>query len=487
MEASSILGVARRAKLVCTLGPATSTPERVRALVGAGMDVARVNFSHGSLEEHAAALRQVRDAAEAAGRMVGVLADLSGPKVRLGELDGGAINLLPGARFELRSGSEPGDAAGASTNHPTLARDLERGDRVLLADGAIELVVRRIAGDAVVTEVVKAIRGGRVTNRAGVNVPAERLSLPPVTDKDRDDLATVLDLGFDLVAQSFVRSAADVEALRALMGDRRVPIVAKVENRLAVEEAESIAATAEGLMVARGDLGVEIPLEEVPVVQKGLIRLGRRAGIPVVVATQMLESMVGSPRPTRAEASDAANAILDGADSVMLSAETAIGEYPVEAARAAVRLAEVAEEQGREFRLPLAGPVTRDEGQAIARAASAVCREELAIAAIACFTRTGRTARLIAAERPDVPVFAFSASLPIVRSLAAVWGVTPVESESPSDVDSLIAMIDRRLVAGGLVETRSTVVMVAAAPVGRAPTNLLKVHRLGSPGYRTGE
>jgi pyruvate kinase len=473
--------MARRAKLVCTLGPATSTAEAVRALVAAGMDVARVNFSHGTHDEHETAIREVRRAAADAGRVVAALADLSGPKVRLGELAGGAINLVPGSLFELRAEGGMGDAAGASTTHPGLAGDLEPGDRVLLADGTIDLLVREVGGATVVTEVVKAIRGGRVTNRAGVNVPAERLSLPPITDKDRDDLAVALDLGFDLVAQSFVRSADEVAALRSLMGDRRVPIVAKVENRMAVEDAEAIAATAEGLMVARGDLGVEIPLEEVPVVQKRLIGLGRRVGIPVVVATQMLESMVGSPRPTRAEASDAANAILDGADAVMLSAETAIGEYPVEAALTAVRLAEVAEQQGREFRLPARRSVTRDEGQAVARAACAVCREELSIAAIACFTHTGRTARLIAAERPDVPVFAFSANSSIVRSLAVTWGVIPIQSSAPGDVDTLIAMIDRRLVEDGLVEAGRTVVLVAAAPVGRAPTNLLKVHRLGSP------
>lgn len=470
----------RRAKVVCTLGPATAGPDMVRSLVDAGMDVARMNFSHGTHDDHRRAIAAVREAAEAAGRVVAALADLSGPKVRLGDLVGGSINLSPGQRFELRPASDPGDGDGAPTTHPGLADDLDPGDRVLLADGAVELVVREISGRAVVTEVVKASRGGRVNNRAGVNAPAERLSLPPITDKDRRDLAVAMDLGFDMIAQSFVRSVDDVRNLGRLMGERRVPIVAKIENRLAVEDAEGIAATADGLMVARGDLGVEIPLEEVPVVQKRLVRLGRRAGIPVVVATQMLESMVGSPRPTRAEASDAANAILDGADAVMLSAETAIGEYPIEATLAAGRLAEVAEEQGRDFRLPAGGSVTRDEGQAVARAATTVCREELSVAAIACFTRTGRTARLIAAERPDVPVFAFSSRTAIVRSLACVWGVTPIESPAPSDVDSLIAMIDRRLVQEGLVEAGRTVVMVAAAPVGRAPTNLMKLHHLGS-------
>jgi pyruvate kinase len=474
----------RRAKLVCTLGPASAHPKTVRDLVDAGMDVARVNFSHGTDRDHREALRLVREASDEAGRTVAALADLSGPKVRLGDLARGEVFLRTGARFELRPDGEPGDAHGAPTNHPALAEDLEPGDRVLLADGAVELVVTEIRGREVVTEVTKADRGGRVGNRAGVNVPAERLSLPSITDKDRKDLARALDLGFDVVAQSFVRSASDVQALRSMMGHRRVPIVAKMETRPAVEAAVAIAEVADGVMVARGDLGVEIPLEEIPVIQKDLIRTCRRAATPAIVATQMFESMLTSARPTRAEVSDAANAVLDGADAVMLSGETAIGEYPVEAARTARRVIEVAEERGGAWRLPVTDIPIRTAGQAVARAASRVIGGTVDIAAVACFTRSGRTATLIAAERPDVPVFAFASDPTLVRALAAVWGVTPVLTEAPEDIDALIAMMEHRLVDGRLVEPGRTVVMVAATPVGRAPTNLLKVHRLALPDVR---
>jgi pyruvate kinase len=470
----------RRAKLICTLGPASSSSETVRALVDAGMDVARINFSHGTDDDHRRSLEQVREAAEASGRVVAALADLSGPKVRLGALADGHVFLKPGKRFVLRSRNGTGDDRGAATNHPGLAGDVEPGDRILLADGAVELVVRA-TGDDVVTEVLKVIRGGRVSNRAGVNVPAERLSLPPITEKDLADLDRAEGLGFDLVAQSFVRSARDVAELRSMMTARRIPIVAKIENRSAVGDAEAIAREAAGVMIARGDLGVEIPLEEIPVTQKQLIRICRTHGAPCIVATQMLESMLTSARPTRAEVTDTANAILDGADAVLLSGETAIGEFPVEAAVTAARVAEVAEEEGHAFRLAPPEAESTNEGQAIARAACRVVGGALDVAAVACFTRTGRTATKLAAERPPVPIFAFASDASLVRALAGVWGVTPLFAETPRDVDSLIAMMDRRLTSEGLVADGRTVVMVGAAPVGRAHTNLLKVHRLGSP------
>ena len=473
----------RRAKLVCTIGPASVGSDTVLALVNAGMDVARVNFSHGDAADHELALSRVREASREAGRTVAALADLSGPKVRLGELRGGAIHLKPGDRFVLRTddgeGDGIGDETGASTTHAGLGGDVEPGDRVLLADGAVELVVIR-SGDEVVTEVVKVIRGGRVGNRAGVNAPAEKLSLPSITDKDRADLRRALDMGFDLVAQSFVRSAADVEELRSLMGPHPVPIVAKIETRNAVDSAAEVAQAADALMVARGDLGVEIPLEEIPVVQKELLMLCRRSGTPAIVATQMLESMLTSSRPTRAEVSDVANAVLDGADAVMLSGETAVGQFPVEAAEAAAEVVRIAEDRGRDFRLPGPAQAPGDEARAIARAAREVC-EVHPVTALACFTRTGRTATVLAAERPSVPIFAFASDASLSRALALVWGVTPLVAEEPSDVDGLIAMIDRRLVEEELMAPGSVVVLVAAAPVGKAHTNLLKLHRLGAP------
>jgi pyruvate kinase len=335
----------RQTQLVCTIGPATAG--RVGDLVAAGMDVARVNFSHGSASDHSRAVAAVRDAARDARRAVALMTDLPGPKVRLGRLRRGVVDLEPGRSFVLRGAGEPGDAGGAGTNHPRIADDLRPGDAVLLADGAAELRVVR-SDEAVLTEVV---RGGRIRSGAGVNVPSERLSLPAVTARDRRLIPSALAFRAEFVAQSFVRRAEDVGELRALLGGDAPRIVAKIETRSAVTNIERILAVADGIMVARGDLGVEIPFEEVPIVQKDLIRLALQHGVTVIVATQMLESMVESPRPTRAEASDVANAVLDGAHGVLLSAETAIGAYPLEAARAAVRICRYAEEHGERYRL----------------------------------------------------------------------------------------------------------------------------------------
>ena len=477
--------VRRRAKLVCSLGPATSTAERVRALVGAGMDVARINLSHGSAEEHAAALRLVRSVAEESGRVVAAMSDLSGPKVRLGVLPDEGIELEVGAAFALRADAGPGDERGVGTTHPRLASDLVSGDRVLLADGRVELEVERVADGSATTRVV---RGGWVGTRSGVSAPAERLSLAAITDKDRRDLDRVLDLGFDLVAQSFVRSLDDVRELRGLMGERRIPIVAKIENRPAVERAEQIAEAADGLMVARGDLGVETPLEELPLLQKELVRLCRTKACPSIVATQMLESMLVAPRPTRAEVSDVANAVLDGADALLLSGETAVGDHPIEAARTAVGVIEAAESRGRAFATTFSPADTGDEGWAVARAACTLTRQRIDVAAIACFARTGRTVRLVASERPAVPIFAFCPDPGVARALGLVWGVTPIPSPPPVDVDDLIVQIDREVLARGLLPAGRLVVLLGADPPDRAHTNLVKVHRLGSlrPGDREG-
>jgi len=339
-----------RAKLVCTLGPASADPSVVAELIRAGTDVFRLNFSHGTLQDHMASITAIRSAAEVEGAEPAVMADLPGPKIRLGELVDEPVRLEAGSTFTLRPDGALGDASGATTTYAGIGRDVRRGDRILLADGAVELCVRE-TGAVVLTDVVKS---GSVRSRAGVNVPAERLSLPAITERDREALTNALDIGVDLVAQSFVRSAADVIGLRALMGWRAVPIVAKIETRPAIQDIDAILGQADAIMVARGDLGVELPMEEIPVLQKELLWSARAAGRPVVVATQMLESMLHAPRPTRAEASDVANAVLDGADAIMLSGETAIGEYPLEAARAAARIAEVAEERAGGFRA--AGP-----------------------------------------------------------------------------------------------------------------------------------
>jgi pyruvate kinase len=465
-------------KLICTLGPAASTLERVEALAAAGASVFRINLSHGTRADHERAADLVRMVEARVGRTLGLLADLPGPKVRLGTVSPEPLQLAAGQRFELRLDGSAGDPSGASVTHPGLGNDVERGDRILLADGAVELVVQE-AGDPIVTE---CVREGEIRSRAGVNVPSDRLGLPAVTDRDREGLALGLELGVDLVAQSFVRRAADVRALRELMGDRAVPVVAKVETRMAVDDAEAIIAAADGLMVARGDLGVELPMEDIPILQKELLYQARAAGRPSIVATQMLESMQHAPRPTRAEANDVANAVLDGADAVMLSSETAIGEYPVEAAAAAIRIADVAERRGDRFR-EAAPPCRHDDGpSAIAHAAAQVAARHPEATAIACFTRSGRTAELLSTERPQVSIHVFATVDEVRRALALRWGVWPMAAQVPADTDAMIAAMEAGLVAAGRVREGDVVVMVASSPVGAARTNLLKNHRIGGPG-----
>jgi len=465
----------RRAKLVCTLGPASADETMVVELIRAGTDVFRVNLSHGDAEAHAALVHAVRAAAEASGTEPAVMADLPGPKIRLGELTGEPVRLEAGSTFVLRGGDGVGDASGAATTYAGLGGDVRRGDRILLADGAVELCVRETGPD-VVTDVVK---GGLLRSRAGVNVPAERLSLPAITERDREALTNALDLGVDLVAQSFVRGAVDLIGLRALMGWRAVPIVAKIETRPAVEGIGALLQQTDAIMVARGDLGVELPMEEIPVLQKELLSAARAAGKPAIVATQMLESMIHAPRPTRAEASDVANAVLDGADAIMLSGETAIGEFPLEAARAAARIAEVAEERAGGFRAVAISPSHSDEASAIAHAAAQIAADDPAVAAIACYTETGRTAALLSTERPGVPIFAFVPDPAVRRSLNLRWGVHALPAERPPDTDAMIARMDEGLRSSGAVAEGRSVVMAASSPAGKGHTNMLKVHQVG--------
>jgi pyruvate kinase len=466
-------------KLVCTLGPASSDHATIAGLVDAGASVFRVNLSHGTPEEHRARVELVRRVEQERDRPLAVLADLPGPKVRLGALTAEPCRLRVGERFDIRRGGE-GDQRGASVTYPGLVDDLEPGDHVFLADGTVELEVRDREADALVTEVV---RSGAIRSRQGVNAPSERLALPVITDADRRGLEVAEDLGADLVAQSFVRRAQDVADLRALMGDAPVPIVAKVETRPAIQDAENIVNEADALMVARGDLGVELPMEEIPILQKRLIRLALEARIPSIVATQMLESMIQAARPTRAEASDVANAMLDGADAVMLSGETAIGSYPVEAARAAMRIAAVAEREGRDYREPAPLCEHLDGPSSLAHAAAQIAVQHPEAVAIACFTALGTTPMLLSAERPPVPIYTFAPDEAVRRRLSLRWGVRPLDAISPPDTDATIAYVEQRLLETGAVEEGQVVVMMAASPVGHAARpNLLKLHRIG--GYR---
>jgi pyruvate kinase len=324
------------------------------------------------------------------------------------------------------------------------------------------------------------VRGGRIRSGAGVNVPAERLGLPAITERDHAGLHEALSVGADLVAQSFVRSGADLVGLRALMSDRSLPIVAKIETRPAVEDIQAILTQADAIMVARGDLGVELPIEEIPILQKELLRSARAAGRPAIVATQMLESMIAAPRPTRAEATDVANAVLDGADAIMLSGETAIGEFAVEAARVADRIAEVAEDRAGPFRAEREPCTHVDEAGAVAHAASRIATDDPAVVAIACYTGTGRTAEMLSAERPRVPIYAFSPDPGVRRALSLRWGVRALPAGVPTTTDEMIALMDEGLRAEGYVRAGESVVMSASSPAGLTPTNMLKVHHAGA-------
>jgi pyruvate kinase len=472
-----------RTKIVCTLGPATSSREKIEELVLAGMDVARLNLSHGTHDDHRAVYNHLRDVSDATGRAIGILLDLQGPKIRLGEFTGGAAELEPGATFTITTRTdeaEHGDARLASTTYPDLARDVKPGDALLIDDGNIRLEVLETDGVRVTTRVVE---GGPVKDHKGINLPGANVSAPALSDKDRADLEFGLSLRVDLVALSFVRRPEDVIEAREFMAARgaELPIIVKLEKPEAVVRLREILEVADALMVARGDLGVEMPLERVPAIQKQSILLARRMGKPVIVATQMLESMIEHSRPTRAEASDVANAILDGADAVMLSGETSVGAYPVEAVRVMNRIIEATEtgavEALRDRRQP--PPTTKQE--AIAESAVRAA-QELKAAAVAVFTQTGVAVRLVAKYRPQPPLLAFTTE-PAVRSqLTLVWGAETFVVPTVGHTDDMVRQVERALLDLGRAKEGDLVVIVAGTPPGRrGTTNMLKIHRLGDP------
>ena len=466
----------RRTKLVCTIGP--SSASLVAELVAAGMDVARLNFSHGTPQTRQAGARAVRAAAGAAGRNVAILADLAGPKIRLGPLAGGHATLEAGGRFVLRpsGGGTTGDASGAGVTYRRLATDVRTGDRVLLADGAAELRVAAVdAGGNVVGEIV---RGGTIRSRAGVSVPSDRLSSPALTAKDRADVPRALALGADWVAQSFVRRAADVRELRGLLGPDGPPIVAKIETRAAIEDFDAILAEVDGVMIARGDMGVELPYEEVPIIQKQLVRRALDRGVPSIVATQMLESMVASPRPTRAEASDVANAVFDGADAIMLSGETAIGAFPVLAAEAAARICRLCEERGAGHLAAGAPPRAETDAGALAYAAVTLAGAGRDVVGIACYTRTGRTARILSALRPRVPIYAFGPDDTVVRRLGLFHGVIARSCVPPDEAGGRLGLMAWLLGETRAIPAGSPVVLVASTAEPGTGPNVLEVHRV---------
>jgi len=470
--------MSRRAKIVCTLGPATAEAKAIRSLVDAGMDIARLNLSHGTTDDHALACRRVREAGDASRRAVGVLADLPGPKIRLDTFAGGAATLERGAEFRITTEPVPGDARRASTSYAALARDVKPGDAVLIDDGNVALEVVSTDGREVVTRVVQ---GGRVSDHKGINLPGVKVSAPTLDAHNRDLLRFALDRGVDWVAMSFVRSAADAADARAVMEEagRSVPLIAKIEKPEAVDDLDAIVEAFDGLMVARGDLGVEMPLERVPLTQKRAVQLGREHGKPVIVATQMLESMIHAPRPTRAEASDVANAVFDGADALMLSGETSIGEHPVETVRTMARIICAAEEGGLDLLPPIHGkPATRSD--AIAAAAAQIAAE-VGAKALVGFTLSGATVRRLASHRTHTPLLAFTTEPSVRSQLALVWGVETFVVQELGSLDEMFALVDRSLLELGRGEKDDFVVIVAGMPSWRrGSTNTIRVHKLGS-------
>ena len=472
-----------RARIVCTLGPATQTPAAIRALLDAGMSVARLNFSHGTHEEHAERYRLVREASDASGRAVGILADLQGPKIRLGTFARGPVTLATGAEFTITTGPAEGDARRVSTTYEALARDVKPGDALLIDDGLVRLEVLASDGREVRCRVVE---GGPVSDHKGLNLPGVEVSVPPLTPKDIDDLRFALSLRVDLVALSFVRAPEHADAARREMDalGARLPLIAKIEKPEAVERLDEVLAAFDGLMVARGDLGVEMAPEQVPLVQKRAIESARRRSKPVIVATQMLDSMIHHSRPTRAEASDVANAVLDGADALMLSGETSTGDFPVESVATMARIIAAAESGAprgpgpRRERRRSDEPATREE--AIATAAAQVAHD-LHARALVAFTQTGSTARCLAGHRPDIPLLAFTTEPKVRSQLALSWGVETFIVPPVDHTDGMIAQVDRAMLELGRGTPGDVVVIVAGTPPG-APgsTNTLRVHRLGT-------
>src|SRR6266568_237588 len=469
--------MSRRAKIVCTLGPASSSPEQVAELVAAGLDVARLNMSHGTHAAHLQAYRAARAASDEAGRSVGVLVDLQGPKIRLGSFASGPVTLPAGGEFAITGEDVPGSSAEASTTYPGLAADVGIGDQILVDDGRVVLEVTGVRGARVRTRVLV---GGVVSDHKGLNVPGARLSVPALSSKDEQDLRWALGLRADMIALSFVQGPEDAAPVRRIMDEAgaRLPLIAKIEKPQAVDALPEVLETFDGLMVARGDLGVELPLEQVPMIQKRAVSLAQDKAKPVIVATQMLESMISAPRPTRAEASDVANAVLDGADALMLSAETSVGEYPVDAVATMARII-VAAEQGFGAVPPLAAGAPASIGGAIAWAAAEV-GSVVGARALVAFTMTGETARRLARHRCPIPLLAFTTQPSTRSQLALTWGVETFLVPPVEHTDDMVRQVEAALLDVRRCHKGDRVVIVAGSPPGTpGRTNALRVHRIG--------
>ncbi|MBY6708259.1 pyruvate kinase [Rhodococcus sp. BP-241] len=466
----------RRTKIVCTLGPATATDERIKELVESGMDVARLNFSHGDYPDHEANYKRVRAASNATGKAVGILADLQGPKIRLGRFKEGKTTWANGELIRITVEECEGTHDRVSTTYKELAQDAKEGDRLLVDDGKVGLVVTGVEGNDVLCRVTE---GGPVSNNKGVSLPGMDVSVPAMSDKDTEDLEFALALGVDFIALSFVRSPADVELVHAIMDrvGRRVPVIAKIEKPEAVDNLEAIVLAFDAVMVARGDLGVELPLEQVPLVQKRAIQIARANAKPVIVATQMLESMIENSRPTRAEASDVANAVLDGTDAVMLSGETSVGKFVMETVRTMARIVETVEMEGDA--VPALTHTPRTKRGVISYAARDI-GERLDARALVAFTQSGDTVRRMARLHSRLPLLAFTSISEVRSQLALTWGTETFLVPFVDTTDGMVREVDKSLLELDRYHRGDQVVIVAGAPPGTVgSTNLIHVHRIG--------
>ena len=467
----------RRAKIVCTLGPAVESPEKVRELIAAGMNMARLNLSHGSYEEHQGRLDRVREAAKEAGKAVAILVDLQGPKIRLARFENGPHELARGDIFTITTDDVPGTKERVGTTYKGLPGDCKPGDFIMIDDGKVTVQVIEVKGNDVIT---KCIFPGAVSNNKGINLPGVAVSVPAMSEKDGDDLRWGLRAGADFIALSFVRNAADIKDVHAIMDEVgiHVPVIAKIEKPQAVDNLQEIVDAFDGIMVARGDLGVEMPIEDVPMVQKRCVELARDAAKPVIVATQMLDSMITNSRPTRAEATDCANAVLDGADALMLSGETSVGDFAIEAVETMARIIEKTEEQGLDRIRPLIH-APRTKGGAITKAAAEV-GEVLNAKYLVTFTQSGDSARRISRLRSRLPILAITPETGTYNRLALSWGIEPMISPMVKHTDDMVLQADRILIDSKRAAIGEPVMIVAGAPPGiPGSTNAMRVHTVG--------
>jgi len=471
----------RKAKIVCTIGPSSESLENTKKLIKAGMNVARLNFSHGDFEEHGNRIKNIKIANKELGTSVAVLLDTKGPEIRLGKLKEEPIELVQGEQVTLTTEEILGDINRVPITYNNLPNDVSVGSTILIDDGLIGLTVEDVQGTEIICRIVNS---GQIKSKKGVNVPGVAISLPGITEKDANDIIFGIEQGIDFIAASFVRKASDVLEIRELLerhNASHIQIISKIENQQGVDNLDEILEVSDGLMVARGDLGVEIPAEEVPLVQKTMIEKCNRVGKPVITATQMLDSMQRNPRPTRAEASDVANAIFDGTDAIMLSGETAAGKYPVEAVTTMSRIAERAEAalEYREIFNKQASAQQTSVTEAISQAV-AVSALDLNAAAIVTSTQSGFTARMVAKYRPKAPIIAVTNDEKVMRRLALIWGVKPVLGEIAETTDAMFENAVAGARSTGLISLGDTIVITAGVPVGRAgTTNLIKIHHVG--------